>query len=165
MNSVRTRSSDPTRRLEQAEAVFFAILIFAASFCAAPDVHAQTSSDSKLPQRKSFVPIADLDVVLTGDREGVLLSRDEFQTLYAKAQANEAAAPRLPAGIVVSDADYSAEISGDHLLLKAAIRVRQFETGWTTLALPFGQLSVEKASVNGKPAKLGRTPLAAEGKG
>ncbi|MDA0919095.1 MAG: hypothetical protein O2945_08495 [Planctomycetota bacterium] len=165
MNSIRTRSSDPNRRLKQAEAVFFAILIFAASFCSAPDVHAQGSSDSKLPQRKSFVPIADLDVVLTGDREGVLLSRDEFQTLYAKAQANEAAAPRLPAGMVVSDADYSAEISGDHLLLKAAIRIRQFETGWTTLALPFGQLSVEKASVNGKPAKLGRTPLAAKGKG
>ncbi len=31
--------------------------------------------------------------------------------------------------------------------------------------MPFGQLSVEKASVNGKPAKLGRTPLAAQGKG
>ncbi len=139
MNSIRTKSSDPsycmcataglpssaghgcritagqassgTRRslfqpAVRAETVLFAILILAASFCAAPDVHAQSSSDSRLPQRKSFVPIADLDVVLTGDREGVLLSRDEFQALYTKAQANEAAAPRLPAGIVVSDADY-----------------------------------------------------------
>jgi hypothetical protein len=145
--------------------VLFAILTLAASFCAGQDVQAQSPSDSKLPQRKSFVPVADLDVVLTGDHEGVLLSRDEFQTLYAKAQTNEAAAPRLPAAIVVSDADYAAEISGDHLLIKSTIRFRQFQTGWTTLALPFGQLSVEKASVNGEPAKLGRTTLSPQGKG
>ncbi|MGZ0168589.1 MAG: hypothetical protein ACKVHE_03445 [Planctomycetales bacterium] len=145
--------------------VLFAILILAVGFCAAQDVHAQSPSDSKLPQRKSFVPVADLDVVLTGDHEGVLLSRDEFQKLYAKAQTNEAAALRLPAAVVVSDAEYAAEISGDHLLIKSKIRFRQFQSGWTTLALPFGQLSVEKASVNGEPAKLGRTTLAPQGKG
>tara|TARA_R110002072_G_scaffold284587_1_gene449020 strand:- start:42968 stop:51175 length:8208 start_codon:yes stop_codon:yes gene_type:complete len=141
------------------------LLFFALCLCSIQAATAQETADSSLPQRKSFVPIADLDVVLTGDREGVLLSLAEFQSLYAKAQANDAAAPRLPAGLTVSDADYSAEIAGDHLLIKAAIRIRQFSTGWTTLALPFGQLSVEKALVNGKPAKLGRTTMAAQGKG
>ena len=191
MNSIRTKFSDPTRRLEQAlrssgrntggvdagtarslfqptcliAKLIVTLLILVGSQSAIRTTHAQGPSKSNLPQRKSFVPIADLDVVLSGDREGVLLSRDEFQTLYSKAQANEEAAPRLPAGMVVSDADYSAEISGDHLLIKAAINFRQFQAGWSTLALPFDQLSVEKALVNGKPAKLGRTPLVAKSKG
>lgn len=162
MNSIRTEL--PARFKRAITTALITLLIFA-GWIGTPIAHAQSSSDSSLPQRKSFVPIADLDVVLTGDREGVLLSRDEFQTLYSKAQANEAAAPGLPAGIVVSDADYSGEIVGDHLLIKAAIRIRQFHSGWSTLALPFGQLSVENATVNGKPAKLGRTLLPASGKG
>ncbi|NQV26404.1 MAG: hypothetical protein HQ518_18775 [Rhodopirellula sp.] len=172
MNSNRTDFPDPTCRLDQptgadgaVKHVRSAILILAACFCAAQNLQAQETTDSQLPQRKSFVPIADLDVVLAGDREGVLLSRDEFQALYAKAQANEAAAPRLPAGLVVSNADYSAKIVGDHLLVQATISIHQFQPGWTTLALPFAQLSVEKATVNGEPAKLGRTPLAAQAKG
>jgi hypothetical protein len=191
MNSIRTELPDLTGRLEQAPRssgrdtggvdagtarslfqptcliarLIIALLVVAGSLSSTRTTQAQGPSKSNLPQRKSFVPIADLDVVLTGDREGVLLSRDEFQTLYSKAQANEAAAPRLPAGMVVSDADYSAEISGDHLLIKAAIRIRQFQAGWSTLALPFGQLSIENATVNGKPAKLGRTNIAVPGKG
>ena len=191
MNSIRTKLPDLTCRLEQAPRssgrntggvdagtarslfqptfsiakLIVALLFLVCSQSAIRTTHAQEPSKSNLPQRKSFVPIADLDVVLTGDREGVLLSRDEFQTLYSKAQANEEEAPRLPAGTVVSDADYSAEISGDHLLIKAAIRFRQFHSGWSTLALPFGQLSVENATVNGKPAKLGRTSVPAKGKG
>ncbi|MFT5324778.1 MAG: hypothetical protein ACI8P0_002643 [Planctomycetaceae bacterium] len=162
MNSTRTKL--PPRFNRAITTALITLLVIAGSI-GTPITHAQGPSKSNLPQRKSFVPIADLDVVLTGDREGVLLSRDEFQTLYSKAQANEAAAPRLPAGMVVSDADYSAEIAGDHLSIKAAIRIRQFHSGWSTLALPFGQLSVENATVNGKPAKLGRTLLPAKGKG
>lgn len=162
MNSIRTKLPDLTCSIAK---LIVTLLLLAGSQSAIRTTHAQAPSKSNLPQRKSFVPIADLDVVLTGDREGVLLSRDEFQTLYSKAQANEEAAPRLPADTVVSDADYSAEISGDHLLIKAAIRFRQFHSGWSTLALPFGQLSVENATVNGEPAKLGRTSVPARGKG
>lgn len=173
MNSSRIEISDSTCRLEQAPRgsgrktltrLLMALLVIAGSFGTQAS-EAQQSADSKLPRRKSFVPVADLDVVLAGDQEGVLLSRDEFQQLYAKAQAIEAANPRLPADVVVSDADYAAEISGDHLLIKATIRFRQFASDWSTLALPFGQLSVEEASVNGEPAKLGRTTLTAAGKG
>ena len=146
--------------------VLIALVMVASLFATHPaPAPAQESGDSKLPQRQSFVPVADLDVVLSRDREGVLLSRDEFQTLYAKALANEAAAPRLPAGVVISDADYSATIDGDHLLVKAIIHIQQFQAGWTNLTLPFGQLSVEKATVNGEPARLGRTSIAAKGKG
>lgn len=169
MNSTRTKLPDSTRRLEPAPGLWTRLiatfLILAGSFSATGMVHAQEASVSKLPQQKSFVPIADLDVVLTGDQQGVLLSRREFQELYTSAQINEQTAVRIPAPIVVSSADYVAEISGDHLLVKATVHFRQFQDGWTTLALPYGQLSVEKASVNGEPAKLGRTTLAAKGKG
>lgn len=174
MNSIRTALSDFTRKPQQAPRrsgnmtlirLLLALLLLISGRFGGQVTEAQQSLDSKLPQQKSFVPVADLDVVLAGDHEGVLLSRDEFQQLYEKARTNEAATPRLPAGVVVSDADYTAEISGDHLLINATIRFRQFATGWSTLALPFGQLSAEKATVNGEPARLGRTSLAAKGKG
>jgi len=171
MNSIRTEIADVACRPDQVprrsgrQTVIALLAVIIASLFAMPPAQAQPQIDSKLPQRKSFVPVADLDVVLAGDNEGVLLNRDEFQQLYEKARTNEAANPRLPAGVVVSEADYAAEISGDHLLIKATIRFRQFGTGWSTLALPFGQLSVEKATVNGEPAQLGRTSLAAKGKG
>lgn len=139
--------------------------LIAVLFCVVQTVQAQQPSDSRLPQRKTFVPVTDLDVVLSGDREGVLLSRDEFQELYSKARKNEAANPRLPAGVVISDGKYSAEINGDHLVVQATINIHQFQSGWQTLALPFGQLSVEKATVNGEPARLGRTTVTAKAKG
>ena len=173
MNSIQTALSHFTRKPQQAPRrsgdmtlirLLLALLLISGRF-GGQVTEAQQPVDSKLPQQKSFVPVADLDVVLAGDHEGVLLSRDEFQQLYEKARTNEAATPRLPAGVVVSEADYAAEISGDHLLIKATIRLRQFATGWSTLALPFEQLSVEKATVNGEPAQLGRTSLAARGKG
>jgi hypothetical protein len=163
MTPIRTEFAH--RPAGAATRVLMALLVFAACFCAGSTANAQETTDSKLPQRKSFVPIADLDVVLSGDRDGVLLSRDEFQELYTKALASEAALPRLPARVVISDAAYTATIDGDHLLVKASIRLHQFEAGWQRLLLPFGQLSIEKATVNGEPAKLGRSSVAAKGKG
>lgn len=140
------------------------LLLFVASLCAVTSIAAKDQSDTQLPQRKSFVPVEDLDVVLSRDREGVLLSRDEFQKLYQKARTNQETAPALPDGIVISNADYSAKIVGDHLLVRAEIQIQQFHPGWTNVVLPFGQMSVEAASVNGEPAKLGRNTASPKGK-
>ena len=51
------------------------------------------------------------------------------------------------------------------MLLNATISFRQFDEGWHKLALPYSNLAVESASVNGKPAKLARQTVAAKGKG
>lgn len=111
-----------------------------------------------LPDRAVFVPIEELDAVFARDREGVLLDRNEFLRLYAAAQEQQKNQPRLPRGLAVTDGRYSARINGDHLLITAEFRVQQFAPGWHQLVLPFGNLSVEKATLNDQPAQLGRRP-------
>ena len=109
---------------------------------------------SGIEQRRIYVPVDDLDVVLAGNRQGVLLTRDEFEELARQVEAESPAGSR-PNGIVVSGATYSASISGSHLLLDARITFRQFGDGWHALDLPFRNLAVEAATVNGLPAQLG----------
>jgi hypothetical protein len=111
---------------------------------------------NSLPTQQTFVPASELDVVIAGDAEGVLLDRTEFDRLYSAAKRNADAAPRLPAVIVVSSADYAAQIDGDHLLIDATVQFEQFVDGWQTLPLPLGGLTVEAARVNGQPAQLAR---------
>lgn len=114
------------------------------------------ADDDKLPERKTFVPIEELDAVLSGDKEGVLLHRDEFEELFNAAQANAANAPRLPAPAIVSQAEYQASIQGDHLVIDASIQFRQFANGWQQLTFDVGNLSVEKATLNDDPARMTR---------
>ncbi|MHC4878867.1 MAG: hypothetical protein ACYTGL_20650 [Planctomycetota bacterium] len=120
-----------------------------------------TLAQDTLPTQQTYVPAAELDVVLAGDSEGVLLERGEFTQLYAAARRNAAAAARVPAAVVVSAADYSARIDGDHLLIDATVRFEQFADGWQTLALPVGGMAVEQARVNDQPARLARVEAAA----
>ena len=117
-------------------------------------------SDKSLPRQQTFVPISELDVVIAGDAEGVLLERDEFNRLYSSAKKNAEAAPRVPTGVVISSADYSAKIDGDHLLIDATVQFEQFVDGWQTLLLPLSGLSIEQAQVNGQPARLARAEAA-----
>ena len=116
-------------------------------------------SGKPLPTKQTFVPASELDVVIAGDAEGVLLDRAEFSRLYSAAKKNAEAAPRVPAAVVVSSADYSARIDGDHLLIDATVQFEQFADGWQTLPLPLGGLAVEQARVNGQPARLARTEI------
>ena len=114
--------------------------------------------------KRIFVPVEDLDTVLARDQQGVLLTQDEFSALLKKAKANTPDT-RHPVSIVVSAAEYSASTSGDHLLLEARLSLHQFDKGWHTLELPFDNLAVESAKVNGQPAQIARTALPTKGKG
>lgn len=114
--------------------------------------------------KRIFVPVEDLDTVLARDQQGVLLAKDEFSALLEKAKANTPDT-RHPVSIVVSAAEYSASTSGDHLLLEATLSLRQFDKGWHTLELPFDNLAVESAKVNGQAAQIARTTVPAKGKG
>ena len=150
----------PLRGLKTA----FVIFLLLSSFPYAVFAQAGNDSPDESEQRRVYVPVEDLDTVLAKDQQGVLLTQDEFAALLAKAKTNSPE-KRQPAAIVVSSAQYSASLSGDHLLLNATISFRQFDEGWHTLALPYSNLAVESASVNGKPAQLARQTVAAKGKG
>ncbi|MFP6767200.1 MAG: hypothetical protein VB859_03450, partial [Planctomycetaceae bacterium] len=109
--------------------------------------------------RRVFVPIEDLDVVLAGDRRGVLLEKDEFRKLQKLAAKNEATRPRVPVPLVLREVLYTAKPSGDHLLIEATVRFHQFARGWQTLSLPLRGVSVEQALLSGRPARMARFQL------
>jgi hypothetical protein len=142
-------------------AVVFFSCVLPSSFDAQAQPGSRVSSPSgkPLPTQQTFVPASELDVVIAGDAEGVLLDRAEFSRLYSAAKKNAEATPRVPAAVVVSAADYSARIDGDHLVIDATVQFEQFTDGWQTLPLPLGGLAVEQARVNGQPARLARTEI------
>ena len=109
--------------------------------------------------RRVFVPIEDLDVVLAGDRRGVLLEKDEFRKLQKLAASNEATRPRVPVPLVLREVLYTARLSGDHLLIDTTVRFHQFARGWQTLSLPLRGVSVERAVLSGRPARMARFRL------
>lgn len=120
---------------------------------------AQPPSTDHSDDRHIYVPIEDLDVVLERiGKQGVLLPRDEFRTLYDSAQKNRDAAAQLPRPFVVSSAAYSAQPDGERLTLTAELSITQFTAGWQAIPLPFENLSIEKATIAGNPALLGRLP-------
>jgi hypothetical protein len=113
---------------------------------------------AKAETRRVYVPFDQLDVVLDRDGKGVMLPRKEFETLYQKAHAARKSRLQLPRGIVLSNVQYDARIAGDQLLVTATVEFTQFTPGWQILSLPLKGLAVERATLNGQPARLGRLP-------
>lgn len=106
--------------------------------------------------RRVFVPLEELDLVIRRDNKGVMLPRDQFQLLYEKALENVEKTPRLPRGIVLSQADYHATIVGRQLQVTATLELTQFSDRWHRLPLPFGGMGVEAAVLGDDPARIGR---------
>src|SRR5262249_30189019 len=104
-----------------------------------------------------YVPVEELDAVVDRDKQGVILSQEEFRRLQdlARQQEGQTAPANWP--IVLSEAAYAGEIVGDQLVLTARLPFEQLKAGWQSLSLPFRNLAVESATVDGQPAQLGRS--------
>ncbi|MBL8852146.1 MAG: hypothetical protein JNG89_20910, partial [Planctomycetaceae bacterium] len=110
------------------------------------------------PPRHIYVPVDDLDAVIDRDHGGVMLSRAEYDELNRAAQAGADGQPHLPDGAVLSQADYSARISDDQLLVTVTAALTSFQSGWSRVVLPAGGTGVESATLDGQPARLARDP-------
>ncbi len=117
-----------------------------------------SAEDVKLdvPARRIFVPTEELDVVVERDKKGVLLPQAELKTLLELAAKNPALKNPPPTAQLVSKCDYAARIVGDHLLLTVTADLQQLVPGWQAWTFPLQRLSVEKATLNGEPAFIGR---------
>ena len=105
--------------------------------------------------RRIFVPAEDLDVILERDHRGAMLTRKKFDELMTLAKANAAkATPQLP--IVLTSSSYQARVVGDQLLLSVTAEMTQFVHDWQAVSFPMQRLAVEKATLDGEPAMLGR---------
>jgi hypothetical protein len=112
--------------------------------------------------RRVYVPVEDLDVVLEHDKQGVILSRAEFLKLAADAKKNLDETPQSPHKFVVSAAQYAARVQDEQLIVSAVIQLNQLARGWQMVTLPYRGLAVEAATLDDKPARIGRA--AAEGR-
>ena len=106
--------------------------------------------------RRIYVPIEDLDTVLEHDNEGVILSRAEFLKLAADARRQLEETPRSPHKVVVSQGQYTALVQDDQLVISARIELNQLSRGWQMVTLPYRGLAVEAATLDDKPATIGR---------
>ncbi len=110
--------------------------------------------------RRVFVPVEDLDAIISKDQRGLLLPRDEFLKLVREAKANspkEGDIDKLaPGQIVISGATYSVKFDGEQIVINAVIKLAQAKAGWQIVALPLAGMSVEGAKHDDKPARLGR---------
>ena len=107
--------------------------------------------------RRVFVPVEDLDVIIERDKQGVLLPRAKFDVLLTQAKAN-AEKNAVPAGIsvVLTSADYAAQIVGDQLLISVTAELTQFDDDWRESRFALQRLSLEQVLIDDAPALVGR---------
>jgi len=109
--------------------------------------------------RRVFIPIEDLGAIIDRDRRGVLLEKAEYNKLRGLAAKNELDRPRTPTALVLREVVYTARPNGDQLLIDTSVRFRQFVRGWQSLRLPLRGVSVEKAVLGGRAARVARFQL------
>ena len=129
-----------------------AVLVLAGSLPAQPPVV------PKRP-RRVFIPIEDLGVVIDRDRRGVLLEKAEYNKLRTLAARNERDRPRTPTSLALREVVYTARPNGDQLSIETSVRFQQFVRGWQSLRLPLRGVSVEKAVLGGRAARVARFQL------
>ena len=119
---------------------------------------AQPPTVAKRP-RRVFIPIEDLGVVIDRDRRGVMLEKAEYNKLRTLAARNERDRPRTPASLALREVVYTARPNGDRLSIDTSVRFQQFVRGWQSLRLPLRGVSVEKAVLEGRAARVARFQL------
>ncbi len=136
---------------------------------------ATASRDALPPQppadelvRELYVPMEDLNVLLQGGSRRVLLPRDEYEALLAKAKREEEARPPLAAAPVA--AEYQIEVGRERARIRGAVEVNVLAPGLHAVPLSVGQVGLAEATLDGTSAPLGRGDdgrlhLFVEGKG
>ncbi|MEK6246834.1 MAG: hypothetical protein N2C12_01560, partial [Planctomycetales bacterium] len=119
---------------------------------------AQTSDAAPLPDapERMYVPIDQFQSILHRDAKGVLLDRSEFESLWKQARKNQTAGPDQSAALVITGANYKAEIQDHSLVMTATVSLRQFQVGWHSVPLSFNNIAIEEALLGDQPAQLGR---------
>lgn len=118
--------------------------------------------------RELYVPFNDLNVLLDNQPRRVLLSRQEYEELLAKAKAK----PQLPAPVsaAVLAANYQATVEQERARITGLLVVEVLESGLQAVGLDLAGVGLRRASLDGKNAAIGRADdghaiLFVEGKG
>lgn len=104
--------------------------------------------------RELYVPFDDLKSLLGDQTQRVFLTRAEFDALkQAAAQSPE---ERVPQEVCLLAADYVAELRGQRAIIRGSLTLEVLSEGLKAVPLEMDQVGVYRASLDGKPASLGR---------
>ena len=110
-------------------------------------------SDTKTV-REILVPFEDLDVILQGDKERVLLSREEYEALMAKAEVRKE--EEAPAKAVPVFAEYHVSVQEDRAVIAGTLKVEIVEEGLQSIPLEVGGIGLRGITIDNRPAAVGR---------
>lgn len=115
------------------------------------------SADDESPkafQRQIYVPFESLDIILDGNSNRVLLSRDEYDALLKSARTREI--KRAPLDSAIVSAKYTGKISDGVAFIKGELIVEPLNEGLVQIPLPLSGVAIRSATLGDKPAKLWR---------
>jgi len=115
----------------------------------------QTAS-KKWPETAVYLPLDQLDAIMSRDKSGVLLSRNEYDSLKKQAKQGTGDIDLPSSNTLIYAADYQAKIVDRQLLIKATLFIRQFRQQLTVIDLPFSGVAVESAQLDQQPAMIAR---------
>ena len=148
-------------------AALLALLLGGAAWAVDPPASvSKPQSEEKV--RELFIPFEDLSVLLEGKTQRVLLSREQYRDLLAKAK--KTAEGRPPRDALLASADFAARIENERAVFTATLAVSVLEDGLQAVGLDFAGVGIRAASLDGKGAPIGladdgRFTLFVEGKG
>ena len=134
-----------------------------------PDQPAATPKPPEEKVRELYVPFEDLNVLLEGSPERVLLTRQQYADLLAKAK--KTAESRAPRQAVLVSADYVAKAAQERAEIVGTLVIDVLEDGLHTVGLDLAGVGLRSATLDGaKGAPIGRADdgrllLFVEGKG
>ncbi|MBN2021524.1 MAG: hypothetical protein JW809_01905 [Pirellulales bacterium] len=118
--------------------------------------------------REIYVPAEDLHVLLEGQPQRVLLPRDEYEDLLAKAQ--KAAETKPPRTCLWTGAEYAITLEEERARLEGVLQIESLDDALVALPLDLGGVGLRRATLDEKSAAIGRGPdgkwiLFVQGKG
>ena len=106
-------------------------------------------------EREVFVPFADLHLILGADTQRVFMTREEYQSLSAKARKLvQPEADSKPAAIL--SAEYLATVEEHRAKFTGTLQITVPDEHLTALKLELSGVSLQRATLDDKPAPLGR---------
>ncbi len=106
--------------------------------------------------RELWVPAADLPVLLGPETRRMLLTREEFEALKAKAQQESQTENRQPLSdtCLLLAADYEATLESGRAVIRARLKIESLTKGIHALPLLFGGVTLRSATWETKPASV-----------
>jgi len=145
------------------------VLAFAATLPAASGLPGTGRAGEPEPMvREIYVPFDQLDVLLDDQPERVLLSREEYEDLLAKAKVVPES--RAPQAALLVSAEYVATVEPERARLTGTLAIEVLEEGLHAVALDMSGVGLRRAALDGRAAAIGHAEngpltLFVEGKG